>query len=113
MPLYPTTYIAGDEVNLRLTDDYCASENRSLTFTSESFPSLTSKTIKIHIDGKTNFVKQMVVENSKKIKVDLTSQELATIGAGRWDYELISYTSSNHIQTVVVGNLVITPEFGD
>ena len=113
MPLYPTTYIAGDEVNLRLTDDYCASENRSLTFTSESFPSLTSKTIKIHIDGKTNFVKEMVVENSKKIKVDLTSQELATIGAGRWNYELISYTSSNHIQTVVVGNLIITPEFGD
>ena len=55
----------------------------------------------------------MVVENSKKIKVDLTSQELTTIGAGRWDYELISYTSSNHIQTVVVGNLIITPEFGD
>lgn len=113
MPLYSTTYIAGEEVNLRLTDDYHESENRSLSFTSENFPNLENKIINIYIDNLKSFVKQLILVNSKKIRVDLSHSELNYIGAGRWNYEVTTTGASGHIETIFVGNLVITPEFGD
>jgi len=66
-----------------------------------------------YVDGKINFSKTISYIDSKTLRLELGSTDLQSIGAGRWSYEIRSIFPSGHTVTISVGNLIITPAFGD
>jgi len=94
------TFVAGDTLDLRSTDDYYAVDDRAIDFTSDDYPNLSAVTTIFYVDGKT-------------LRLELGSTNLQSIGAGRWSYEIRSIFPSGHTVTITVGNLIITPAFGD
>jgi hypothetical protein len=107
------SFIAGDTLDLRLTDDYYAVDGRAIDFTSDDYPNLSQVSTSFYVDGKINFSKSISYIDSKTLRLELSSANLASIGAGRWSYEIRSVFLSGHTVTVSVGNLIITPAFGD
>lgn len=102
-----------DPIELRLTDDYLIEESRSIDITSVDWPDLAGSTTDFIIDSQPTFTKQATLLNSTSLRIELTNEELQTIGAGRWSYEFRSTLSNGHIMTLTVGNLVIVPPFTD
>jgi hypothetical protein len=101
------------DVQLRLSDDYYATEGRSIDITSDSWPSLVGASMTFEVAGQNNFIKVMTLVNATTLRVELTNQELAYIGAGRWSYEVRAVLSNGHIVTLAVGNMIIVPSFAD
>ena len=106
-------YNAGDQLELRLTDDYYDIDGRAIDFISNDYPVLNNLTILFFVDGKINFVKTCLAINTNTIRLELDHLELSTIGAGRWSYEIRAVFLSGHIVTLTIGNLITTPAFGD
>jgi hypothetical protein len=100
-------------IELRLSDDYLAAEGRSIDLTSNDWPNLIESINTFNVDGDTFFTKYLLIINQNTLRIELTKQELQIIGAGRWNYEIRSLLSNNHILTLTVGNLIIVPPFGD
>jgi len=107
------TFVAGETLDLRSTDDYYAIDGRAIDFTSDDYPNLSEVTTMFYVDGKLNFSKITSYIDSKTLRLELSSTDLQSIGAGRWSYEIRSVFLSGHTVTVSFGNLIITPAFGD
>lgn len=107
------TFVVGETLDLRLTDDYYAVDSRAIDFISDDYPNLIGTTIAFYVDGKTNFLKTISYIDSKTLRLELSNTDLQNIGAGRWSYEIRSIFLSGHTVTVSLGNLIITPAFGD
>ena len=107
------TFVAGETLDLRSTDDYYAVDGRAIDFTSDDYPNLNGLTTIFYVDGKINFSKTVVYIDSKTLRLELSSANLQSIGAGRWSYEIRSVFANSHNITIAVGNLIITPAFGD
>lgn len=107
------TFVVGDTLDLRSTDDYYAVDDRAIDFTSDDYPNLSAVTTIFYVDGKSNFLKTISYIDSKTLRLELSSTDLQSIGAGRWSYEIRSIFPSGHTVTISVGNLIITPAFGD
>lgn len=107
------TFVAGETLDLRSTDDYYAVDDRAIDFTSDDYPNLSAVTTIFYVDGKSNFLKAISYIDSKTLRLELSSTNLQSIGAGRWSYEIRSTFPSGHTVTISVGNLIITPAFGD
>jgi len=107
------TFVAGETLDLRSTDDYYAVDDRAIDFTSDDYPNLSAVTTIFYVDGKSNFLKAISYIDSKTLRLELSSTNLQSIGAGRWSYEIRSIFPSGHTVTITVGNLIITPAFGD
>lgn len=107
------TFVVGDTLDLRSTDDYYAVDDRAIDFTSDDYPNLSAVTTIFYVDGKSNFLKTISYIDSKTLRLELDSTDLQSIGAGRWSYEIRSIFPSGHTVTISVGNLIITPAFGD
>lgn len=107
------TFVVGDTLDLRSTDDYYAVDDRAIDFTSDDYPNLSAVTTIFYVDGKSNFLKTISYIDSKTLRLELDSTDLQSIGAGRWSYEIRSIFPSDHTVTISVGNLIITPAFGD
>lgn len=102
-----------DPIELRLTDDYLTEESRSIDITSIDWPDLTGSTTNFMIDSRPTFIKPAQLFNGSSLRVELSNEELAQIGAGRWSYEFRCTLSNTHIITLSVGNIVIVPPFTD
>ena len=113
IPANNIKYNAGETLDLRLTDDYYAIDGRSINFISDDYPNLSAVTTIFYVDGKSNFLKTISYIDSKTLRLELDSIDLQSIGAGRWSYEIRSIFPSGHTVTISVGNLIITPAFGD
>ena len=100
-------------IEFRLTDDYSVQESRSLDITSVDWPDLTGSTTEFIIDSTTCFKKNATLLNSTSLRIELSNEELASIGAGRWNYEFRCTLANTHVITLAVGNLVIVPPFSD
>lgn len=100
-------------IELRLTDDYLVQESRSIDITSINWPDLTGSTTNFILDSRLSFIKQASLLNNTSLRIELTNQELMSIGAGRWSYEFRSILSNGHRITLAVGNIVIVPPFAD
>jgi hypothetical protein len=100
-------------IELRLTDDYLVAESRSIDITSVYWPDLTGSTTQFMIDSRPSFIKTATLLNQTSLRVELTNQELATIGCGRWSYEFRCTLANGHKITLALGNIVIVPPFGD
>lgn len=107
------SFVIGETLDLRLTDDYYAIDGRGIDFTSDDYPNLSAVTTIFYVDGKTNFLKTISYIDSKTLRLELDSTDLESIGAGRWSYEIRSIFPSGHIVTIGVGNLIVVPAFGD
>ena len=107
------TFVVGDTLDLRSTDDYYAVDGRAIDFTSDDYPNLSEVTTIFYVDGKSNFLKTISYIDNKTLRLELSSIDLQSIGAGRWSYEIRSIFPSDHTVTISVGNLIITPAFGD
>jgi hypothetical protein len=107
------TFVVGDTLDLRSTDDYYAVDDRAIDFTSDDYPNLSEVTTIFYVDGKINFSKTISYIDSKTLRLELSSTDLQNVGAGRWSYEIRSVFFSGHTVTVSFGNLIITPAFGD
>ncbi len=108
MPINPES-----PIEFRLTDDYLAEESRSIDITSVDWPILTGSTTQFIIDTNPCFTKTATLLNSTNLRVQLTNEELAIIGVGRWNYEFRCTLANSHVITLAVGNLVVVPPFGD
>jgi hypothetical protein len=102
-----------DPIELRLTDDYSVQESRSIDITSVNWPDLTGSTTEFMIDSRPTFIKPAQLLNGTSLRVELSNEELAQIGAGRWSYEFRCTLSNTHMITLSVGNIVIVPPFTD
>jgi len=102
-----------ETIELRLTDDYFATEGRSIDISSDTWPSLDGSTNRFLVGGKVPFEKTPILINGNMLRIELSSQNLTTIGAGRWSYELRSTLSNTSNVTLTTGNLIIVPPFGD
>jgi hypothetical protein len=107
------TFVVGDTLDLRSTDDYYAVDDRAIDFTSDDYPNLSEVTTIFYVDGKINFSKTISYIDSKTLRLELSSTDLQNVGSGRWSYEIRSIFLSGHTVTVSFGNLIITPAFGD
>ena len=107
------TFVIGETLDLRLTDDYYAVDGRGIDFTSDDYPNLNEATTIFYVDGKISFSKTISYIDIKTLRLEIDSADLESIGAGRWSYEIRSIFPSNHIVTIGVGNLIIVPAFGD
>ena len=107
------TFVAGETLDLRSTDDYYAADGRAIDFISDDYSDLIGATITFYVDGKVNFLKTASYIDSKTLRLELSSANLQSIGAGRWSYEIRSVFANSHNITIAVGNLIITPAFGD
>lgn len=102
-----------DPIELRLTDDYLIQESRSIDITSVDWPNLIGSTTNFIIDSKPTFSKIATLLNQTSLRVELSNDELAQIGAGRWSYEFRCTLANGHIITLAFGNVVIIPPFAD
>lgn len=100
-------------IEFRLTDDYSVQESRSIDITSLEWPVLTGSTTQFIIDTQPCFTKTATILNSTSLRIELSNEELAQIGVGRWSYEFRCTLANTHVITLAVGNLVIVPPFGD
>jgi hypothetical protein len=104
-----------ESIEFRITDDYYASEGRSLDITFEGYPSLIGALVTFEVDGSNSqkFVKYANILSDTTLRIELIKDELQTIGAGRWNYEIKSILSNGHVLTLAIGNIIIIPPFGD
>jgi hypothetical protein len=65
------------------------------------------------VDGKVPFEKTPILINGNMLRIELSFEDLGIIGAGRWSYELRSTLSNTSVITLIKGNLIIVPPFGD
>lgn len=107
----PTDMTSGDAVTLRITDDYKLSEGRNIDATSTGWPDLTSSTVTLNVCNK--FTKNLTIVAARQIRIELTRTELATIGGGRWPFEIYATLSNGNIITIVTGDFNIVSPFND
>jgi hypothetical protein len=101
-----------EPIELRLIDDYFAAEGRSIDLTSDQWPDLAGATVQFIIAGKETFIKNFTIIDDV-LRLELSSAELAIIGAGRWSYEVKATLYNGHVLTLLVANMIIVPPFGD
>ena len=101
-----------EPIELRLIDDYFAAEGRSIDLTSDQWPDLAGATVQFIIAGKETFTKNFTIIDDV-LRLELSSAELAIIGAGRWSYEVKATLYNGHVLTLLVANMIIVPPFGD
>lgn len=101
-----------EPIELRLIDDYFAAEGRSIDLTSDQWPDLAGATVQFIIAGKETFTKNFTIIDDV-LRLELSSAELAIVGAGRWSYEVKATLYNGHVLTLLVANMIIVPPFGD
>ena len=102
-----------EPIELRLIDDYFAAEGRSIDLTSSQWPTLAGATVQFIVAGKETFSKNFTIIDDTVLRLELSSAELAIIGAGRWSYEVKATLYNGHVLTLLVANMIIVPPFGD
>lgn len=107
----PTIADEGTPVQLRLTDDYFASEGRSIDITNDTWPSLSESVVKLLINSKRGgFRKNLPVLAGNIVRVEFSRAELLQIGGGRWSFEVTTILTNNHTLTLLTGFFnVISP----
>lgn len=106
-------------LQLRLSDDYEASENRNIDISGTSWPVLTGSTVTLLINGynsganSTPFSKTLTILTASSVRIELTKEELASIGAGRFEYEIYTTLTNGNVITLVTGDIEIIPRFSD
>ena len=93
----PVVADEGTPVVFRQTDDYFASEGRSIDVSSES--------------KKTGFIKVLPVLPNNTVRLELSSAELAQMGSGRWPFEINTRLANGHLLTLLKGIFSVTAPF--
>lgn len=92
-------------------DDYLLTDNRALTFTGSTWPSITGASIAL----KVNFAGTILsytgtVTAADSCYVELTDTQTAAMATGTFDYDLEATLSNGSIVTLVQGQALILPD---
>lgn len=109
----PTYSDQGTPVILRQTDDYFASEGRSIDVTSAGWPDLADNDVFLSVLSRGGFQKALPVLEGNVVRVELSKTELGTIGGGRWPFEIYAVLANGHRLTLLTGDFQIVSPFSD
>lgn len=110
----PTVSDQGTPVVFRQTDDYFASEGRSIDVTSAGWPELADNDVFITVSCRHGgFQKTLPVLANNVVRLELSKTELGTIGGGRWPFEIYAILANDHRLTLLTGDFQVTPPFSD
>lgn len=92
-------------------DDYLLTDNRALTFTGSTWPSITGASIAL----KVNFAGTILsytgtVTAADSCYVELTDTQTGAMATGTFDYDLEATLSNGSVVTLVQGQALVTPD---
>ena len=96
---------------LVLGDDYLAIDGRSLDWALTNVPTLTGGAIALRVQvGGAALAFAGSVTGAAACRVELTAEQLATIGVGVWPYDLQATLLSGHVVTLVQATLAVADD---
>ena len=99
------------DLELVLGDDYLALDNRALGYSFTTCPVLTGATIVMRVQvGALSLSFAGTVTGAASCRVELTSVQLATIGAGVYSYDLQATLTNGHVVTLVQATMVVSAD---
>lgn len=107
----PVVADEGTPVVFRQTDDYFASEGRSIDVVNETWPPLAESVVRLTVKSRRPFAKTLPVLPDNSVRVELSSSELAQMGGGRWPFEINTRLPNNHLLTLLKGIFQIVAPF--
>jgi hypothetical protein len=108
----PVVADEGTPVVFRQTDDYFASEGRSIDVSSEAWPPLAEAVVRLTVKSKKpGFIKVLPVLPDNTVRLELSSAELAQMGSGRWPFEINTRLANDHLLTLLKGIFSVTAPF--
>lgn len=101
----------GTAITVLRGDDYLLTDNRALTFTGSTWPSITGASIAL----KVNFAGTILsytgtVTAADSCYVELTDTQTGAMATGTFDYDLEATLSNGSVVTLVQGQALVTPD---
>jgi hypothetical protein len=97
----------GATVTLVYGDDYYTADGRALTWTSADWPVVTGATIALRVQAATVVSIAGSVLAADEVQVEISSTNVASLGAGAWHYDLQATLSNGHVVTLATGTVIV------
>ena len=92
-------------------DDYLLTDNRALTFTGSTWPSITGASIALKVNFAGTILSYTgMVTAADSCYVELTDTQTGAMATGTFDYDLEATLSNGSIVTLVQGQALVTPD---
>ena len=98
---------AGGEVNIVQGDDYLDEDGRALVWTSDTWPDLSSGTVKLRVGRAPSLDKTGTVVDAEEVSVDLTHAETAALFKGMYPYKLVLTAGDLDVATLASGRFFV------
>ena len=103
--------VDGTSIAIIRGDDYLLTDNRALTFTGATWPSITGASIALKVNFSGAIVSYTgTVTAADSCYVELTDTQTAAMATGTFDYDLEATLSNGSIVTLVQGQALVTPD---
>lgn len=101
----------GTAITVVRGDDYLLTDNRALTFTGATWPSITGASIALKVNFSGAIMSYTgTVTAADSCYVELTDTQTAAMATGTFDYDLEATLSNGSIVTLVQGQALILPD---
>lgn len=92
-------------------DDYLLTDNRALTFTGSTWPSITGASIALKVNFAGTILSYTgMVTAADSCYVELTDTQTGAMATGTFDYDLEATLSNGSVVTLVQGQALVTPD---